>query len=107
MNFINPVSDVGVDQYETVAASTGPQTLGVTGATGDFLLNLLVIPTSVSPGAITITDGSTVITVFAGGTNSLATLNPFPIPIGASSVSGAWKVTTLAGATVIAFGRFT
>ncbi len=107
MNFINPVADVGVDQYATVAASTGPQTLGATGAKGDFLLNLLIVPTSVSPGAVTITDGSTVITVFAGGTNALANLAPFSIPIGASSVSGAWKVTTLAGLSVIAFGRFT
>jgi hypothetical protein len=37
VNFINPVSDVGADQYETVAASQTAQVLGPTGAAGDFL----------------------------------------------------------------------
>ena len=81
--------------------------LGATGATGDFLTGLLVIPASVSPGSVAILDNATSITVFAGGTNSLTSLAPFFIPIQAASVSGAWKVTTGANVSVVGTGKFT
>lgn len=106
MNFINPVSDVGVDQYEAVAASA-TAVLGPNGAKGDFVLGLLVVPTSLSPQAISVLDGATSITVFAGGANSIGSLQPFYIPLGWTSVSGAWSVTTGSGLSVVAGGRFT
>jgi hypothetical protein len=108
MNFINPVSDVGVDQYETVAASQTAQVLGATGATGDYIAGLLVIPATTAAGAVSVLDGSTSISVFAGGgTTPLTSLIPFFIPLGLTSVSGAWKVTTGANVSVIGIGRFT
>lgn len=93
--------------YETVAASATGQVLGGTGATGDYLQGLLVVPATTSPGNVLVLDNATSITVFAGGASSVGTLIPFFIPIGAYSVSGAWKVTTGTNVSVVAIGRFT
>ena len=94
-------------EYEVVEASQTDQMLGTTGAAGDSLESLLVIPTSTTVGAISIEDGSTNTVVYAGGTVG-ADLKPFPIPLfGIQTVNGGWEVTTGAGARVIAFGRFT
>lgn len=94
-------------EYETVAASQTAQALGATGATGDYLAGLLVIPATTSPGNVLLLDNATSITVFTGGASSVATLHPFFIPIAAKSVSGAWKVTTGANVSVFAVGNFT
>lgn len=94
--------------YETVAASQSDQVLGATGAAGDLLESLLVIPASLSPGAVQIKDGSgAAITVFAGGSDSVTTLHPFAVPLGIRSASGAWSVTTGANVSVVASGAFT
>ncbi len=99
--------DLG-SSYATVAAGT-TGTLGLNGGhTGDYLSFLLVVPTSLSPGSITITDGAgSAITVFAGGASSILSLAPFPIPLGAKSTAGPWKVTNGSGLSVMAFGQFT
>lgn len=94
-------------EYETVAASQTAQVLGATGAAGDYLKGVLVIPATTSPGVVTILDGATSIPVFVGGATSVANLAPFLIPVGARSVSGAWKVTTGANVSVIGIGNFT
>ena len=44
--------------YETVAAGVTNQVIGATGAAGDLLDFLLVVPTSLAPGAISVKDGS-------------------------------------------------
>ena len=91
--------------YEFVPASTSEQTIGDTGALGDVIDFLLVIPTTLSPGNVQIKDGSnTPITVFAGGAGSISNLIPFTIPLAARSRSGSWKVTTGAGLSVVAVG---
>lgn len=96
------------DQYETVAASQTAQALGATGGVGDFLKRLIIVPASVSPGAVAIKDGGgSDITVFPGGANSLTELKPFVVEIDAKSDDGAWKVTTGANVSVIAVGNFT
>lgn len=101
------LSKFATGKYVTVAASTGPTTLQTsTGAIGDYISGVLVIPSSTSPGAIVLTDNATAITIFAGGASSLSNLVPFFIPLGAVSTSGAWKITTLANASVIAVGKF-
>lgn len=99
----------GVDtEYETVAASQTAQALGATGAAGDFLLSLLVIPATTSPGAVTILDGATSIPVFVGGATSVSNLIPFTIFVNARALnSGGWKVTTGANVSVIASGNWT
>jgi hypothetical protein len=105
-NLIGRVKPEG-DEYETVAASQTAQTLGATGATGDYISGILVVPGTVNPGNVLLLDNATSITVFAGGTNSVASLHPFFIPLGITSVSGAWKITTGANVTCIGIGNFT
>lgn len=94
-------------EYETVAASQTAQTIGATGATGDRIEGILVIPASTSPGVVTLLDNATSINVFAGGASSVSNLVPFFIPLGIKSVSGAWKITTGASVSCIAVGDFT
>lgn len=94
-------------EYETVAASQTAQVLGAAGEAGDYLAGLLVIPATTSPGNVLLLDNATSITVFTGGASSVPSLIPFFIPIGAKSVSGAWKVTTGANVSVIGVGTFT
>src|SRR5262245_29702518 len=102
------VVQAGFD-YETVAASQTAAVLGTTGSTsgGDYLAGLLVVPATTSPGAISILDGATSITVFTGGATSVSSLVPFLIPLGIFSLGGPWKVTTGAAVSVIAIGEFT
>lgn len=102
-----PLTDFGAGEYETVAASQTAQVLGPTGAIGDYLAGLLVIPATTSPGNVLLLDNATSITVFTGGASSVSNLVPFFIPLGMKSVSGAWKVTTGANVSVIGIGNFT
>jgi hypothetical protein len=94
-------------EYETVAASQTGQTIGATGAVGDYLEGVLIVPASVNPGNVIILDNAISITIFAGGSNSVTELKPIYVPLGLTSVSGAWKVTTGANVSVIAIGNFT
>jgi hypothetical protein len=92
--------------YETVAAAQTAQVLGGTGATGDYLAGVLVVPATTSPGNVIILDNAVSITIFTGGASSVSNLVPFMIPVGAVSVSGAWKVTTGSNVSVVAIGNF-
>jgi hypothetical protein len=94
-------------EYETVAASQTAQALGATGATGDYIAGILVIPATTSPGNVLLLDNATSITVFTGGATSVSNLAPFYIPLGIISVSGAWKITTGSNVSCIAMGNFT
>jgi hypothetical protein len=98
-------------EYETVAASQTDQVLGASGAQGDYLSGLLVVPASTSPGNVLIQDGNgSDITVFTGGASSVSNLVPFFVPLGLTAVNGTsagWKVTTGASVSVIASGNFT
>lgn len=94
-------------EYETVAASQTAQVIGATGAIGDVIEGILVIPGTTSPGNVLLLDNATSITVFTGGALSVSNLVPFFIPLGIKSVSGAWKITTGTNVTVIAVGNFT
>jgi hypothetical protein len=94
--------------YETVAAGQTDQVLGGTGAAGDVLRALIIVPATTSPGAVSIKDGGgSAITVFTGGASSVLSLHSFRIDIGARSSAGAWKVTTGANVSVLAIGDFT
>lgn len=102
-----PLTNFGAGEYETVAASQTAQTLGATGATGDYISGVLVVPATTSPGNVLLLDNATSITVFAGGATSVSNLVPFFIPLGMISVSGAWKITTGANVSCIGIGNFT
>src|SRR5271156_1363712 len=85
--------------YQPVGASQSGVILGTLGDKGDFISGILIVPTSLSPGVITISDGgSSAITVFTGGASSLSNLVSFYIPLGIKSVVGPWTITTGAGA---------
>lgn len=95
-------------KYKAIAASASAAVIGATGATGDYLSHVLVIPATTSPGAVSITDGTgSAITIFAGGASSVASLVPFAVPVGAVSTTGAWKATTGTNVSIIGFGNLT
>lgn len=76
------------------------------GNANDLLDCLLVIPATTSPGAVRIEDGAgTNYTLFAGGTDSVSTLIPFPIDMRNIPATTAWKITTGANMAAIAFYR--
>jgi hypothetical protein len=93
-------------EYETVAASQTAQALGATGAIGNYISHILVVPATTSPGNVLLLDNATSITVFAGGSSSVSSLHPFVVPLGMYSVSGAWKITTGSNVSCIAVGNF-
>lgn len=96
-------------EYETVAASQTDQVLGATGATGDYLAGVLIVPGTTAAGAVSIKDGAgSAISIFAGGgTTALTTLIPFFVPLGIKSAAGAWKLTSGANVTALGVGNFT
>ena len=100
--------DIQFQRYETVAASQTAQVLGSTGAIGDRILRLIIIPATVAGGVVTLLDGSTSIPIYVGGaTTAITAVKPITVELGMCSVSGAWKVTTGANISVIAVGDFT
>lgn len=104
----NPVpveAYAGSGEYETVAASQTAQVLGATGATGDYCEGLLCVVATAATSAVTLLDNAISISVLPA--NVGAGVGTYYIPIGARSVSGAWKVTTGAGVSVFATGNFT
>src|SRR3954465_14794184 len=97
-----------MSEYETVAASASNQALGPTGATGDYLAGVLIVPATTSPGAVSIKDGGgSAVTIFTGGTTSVSNLVPFFVPLGIKSTAGAWSITTGSNVSVIGVGAFT
>lgn len=90
--------------YETVAASQTAQVLGGTGAKGDYLHRLIISVNTVATATVTVLDGSTSIPLLTGS----ATLVPnvYSVEMNMAAATGPWKVTTGAGATVIAVGIF-
>lgn len=95
----------GPFDYETVAVSQTGQVLGTTGAAGDYLESLVVQNITVATASVTILDGTTSM-ILQTGAAALPT-GVVTIPLKVRSVNGAWSVTTGAGATVFAIGKFT
>jgi hypothetical protein len=83
--------------------------LSVAGNVGDVLAGLTIIPVTTSPGDVQIKDGSnTAITIFSGGSSSLAALGPVDVDThGAVSVTGGWQISTGGNITALAYGVFT
>ena len=106
---LNPLPVALGADYETVAASQTTQAMGATGAAGDMLSGVVIVPTAPSPGAVSIRDsaGGNAITIFQGGVTSVQNLTPFYVSLGIKSVNGAWMLTTGANVTAIGIGNFT
>lgn len=99
----NIVTLAGYD-YETVAASQTDQVLGASGQAGDRLERLVITVATAASGTVSIKDGSgSSISITAANT----AIGVYTVNLGIYSTGGAWKVTTGAGATVVAIGRFT
>lgn len=97
------------NRYKAVAASQTATALGPNGgAKGDVLEGVLIVPATTSPGAVSILDDTTSMTIFTGGAGSVTNLVPFFVPLGGlRSLNGAWKITTGAAVSIIAVGRIT
>lgn len=94
-----------LSEYETVAASQTAQVLGGSGAAGDYIEGILVVPAAVGAGNVSLLDGSTSISIYATGT--LVDLKPFYVELKMKSLTGPWKITTGASVSCIAVGKFT
>jgi hypothetical protein len=105
INDVTPALIVPAGREYEICAASATSALGTTGATGDDLDYLVIIPSSTTVGKIQLKDGAgTAFDVFNGGT--LTNLVPFTIPCGMRSRAGAWSVIMLAGASVLAVGNF-
>jgi hypothetical protein len=94
--------------YETVAASQTAQVMGTNGAQGDHIERVVIVPGTSAAGVVTLLDGSTSISLFAGGgTTALSDLKPLVVELNMYSKTGPWKITTGANVTAIAVGDFT
>lgn len=94
--------------YETVAAGQTAQVLGGSGAQGDYIARVVVVPATTAGGVVTLIDGSTSIPLYVGGgTTALGDVEPFVLELHMYSQTGPWKITTGANISVIAVGNFT
>lgn len=93
----------GPFEYETVAVSQTGQVIGATGAAGDYIDKLVVSVATSATGTVTLLDGATSIVITAANTP----IGVYTVLLGLLSRSGAWSITTGAGATVVAVGKFT
>lgn len=97
---------VSGSDYETVAAGQTTQALGATGAAGDYIDRLIIVVATAATAQVQIKDGSdTAITIFPDSPGP--GIGSYVLPIGMRSRTGAWQVTTGAGSSVIATGKFT
>lgn len=100
------VVEQGQFDYETVAASQTDQALGATGGVGDYIHKLIITVGTAATAAVSIEDGSgsniPILPNSPGGG-----IGVYVVEINAVSTLGAWEVTTGAGSTVLAIGRFT
>lgn len=91
--------------YETVAVSQTDQVMGPTGQIGDILEKLIITVATAATSTVSIKDGSggSSIPIMAANT----AIGVYTVLLGARSVNaGGWRVTTGAGATVVAVGQF-
>lgn len=90
--------------YEAVAAAQTDQVLGATGAVGDWLATMVCTVATAATSTVSITDGGdAAIPVLAANTP----IGAYTITLNLVSADGAWQVTTGAGVSVVATGRFT
>jgi len=90
-------------EYETIAVSQTDQVLGGSGAVGNLLERLVVTVATAATSTVSVKDGSgSAVPILAANTP----IGVYSVRLGMRSSSGAWKVTTGAGATVVAIGNF-
>jgi hypothetical protein len=90
-------------KYEHVAASATAQVLGATGAAGDYLHRLIITVSTAATSTVSLLDNNTSHVLLAAN----SAIGVYSVEVNSKSVNGAWKVTTGAGAEVLAIGNFT
>ena len=90
--------------YEHVAGSQTAQVLGGTGAKGDYIHRLIITVNTAASSAVSVVDGTT---AAHGIITNNTPIGVYNVEMNAMSLDGAWKVTTGAGAEVMAVGIFT
>lgn len=98
----NSSVEIGGHDYETVAASQTAQVLGTTGALGDFISRLVITVGTAATSTVALLDGAASIPIMAANTP----IGTYTVELGMRAVTGPWKITTGAGATVVAIGQF-
>ena len=93
-------------QYEHVPASQTLQTLGGTGAAGDYIHRLVCTVTTAATASVVIKDGATGLTHTVLPNSPGGGVGNYNIELNAISRVGAWQVTTGAGVEVFAVGVF-
>lgn len=105
------ITDMSAGEYKAIAASQSNILLGASGAVGDYLMSLVIVPATVDAGQVSIKDGNGgSIIVFTGGTGSVTNLATITVPLSikaAAATTPGWRVTTGANVSVIATGNFT
>ena len=100
------IQTIGLPDYKTVAAGQTDAVLGFTvGAVGDYMEELILVVVTAATAAVSVKDGGgAAISVFPNSPGG--GVGTYRVPgLGASKV-GAWTITTGAGVSVIARGRF-
>lgn len=91
--------------YETVAASQSDQVLGGVGKQGDILERLIITVNTALTAAVSIKDGSgSAIPVMPNSPGQ--GIGVYCVEVGARCRGANWSVTTGAGSTVVAIGKF-
>jgi hypothetical protein len=88
--------------YETVAAGQTAQVLGGAGRSHDYIDALIITVGTAASSTVALIDGSTSIPIMAANT----AIGVYTVKLSMLAATGPWKVTTGAGATVIAVGIF-
>ena len=88
--------------YETVAVSQTAQVLGTNGAIGDYLHRIVVTVSTAATSTVSIIDGSTTVLAIPANTP----IGVYSLALNLNAATGPWKVTTGAGAAVLAVGLF-
>ena len=90
-------------KYEHVAASATAQVLGATGAAGDYLHRLIITVSTAATSTVSLLDNASSHVLLAAN----SAIGVYSVEVNSKSVNGAWKITTGAGAEVLAIGNFT
>lgn len=98
----------GADKYKTVAISQTDAVLGNIGAAGDYLERLIIVVNTAATAQVSIKDGSSGTPIIVFPNSPGGGVGTYVVHLGLRATgAGGWRVTTLAGATVIATGNFT
>ena len=93
-------SYIPVAASQVLSALTG--STGKSGDKGDYLHAVIVSVATSATSTVTLTDNTSGMTLVPANTP----IGVYAIELNVTSKSGAWKITTAAGVTVIAVGRF-